>query len=150
MIHSSTRYPIEISVGEAAGVVTIRSQYWDERRTVYMGGRTHPPSGERFPSGHSIGWWEDGTLVVDTRNFADHRSPYQIGLPSGAEKHVVERFQLVDGGRRLRIEFVLEDPEYVLEPMHDFRELVYVPDIEMTPFDCDAEATRRFLTGAGD
>jgi hypothetical protein len=149
MIHSSTRYPIEISIDEAADVVAIRSQYWDERRTVYMDGRTHPAMDQRFPSGHSIGWWEDATLVVDTRNFADHRSPYQTGLPSGARKRVVERFRLVDGGRRLRIEFMLEDPEYVAQPMLDFRELVYVPDIGMTPFDCDAQATRRFLTGAG-
>ncbi len=145
MIHSSTRYPIEISIDEAAAIVTIRSQYWDERRTVYMDGRPHPGGEERFPSGHSIGWWEDDVLVVDTRNFSDHRSPYQIGLPSGAQKHVVERYRLTAGGTRLTIDFMLEDPEYLVEAMNDARELVYVPEIEMTQFNCDPEATRAFM-----
>jgi hypothetical protein len=145
MIHSSSRYPIEITIDEAADTVTIRSQYWDERRTVYLDGRPHPPADQRFASGHSIGWWEDATLVVDTQNFADHRSPYQIGLPSGSQKHVVELYRLTDGGTRLQIEFMLEDPEYIAEPMFDSRKLAYAPDIEMLPFNCDPEATRGFM-----
>ena len=73
-------------------IIYIRSEYFDEERTVYMDGRSHPDSSQRFDRGHSIGRWEGDTLVVDTANFADHRSPYQIGVPSGAQKHVVERY----------------------------------------------------------
>ena len=145
MIVSSTRYPIEIQFNEDEKVVVIRGQYWDEVRTVYMDGRDHPDPGQRFPSGHSIGDWEGDTLVVDTRNFSDHRSPYQIGVPSGGRKHVAERYRLIEGGTRIAVEFVLEDPEHLSEPMTHARELIYVPQIEMTPFDCDAEATRMFM-----
>ena len=146
MIVSSTRYPIEIRIGDEE-TVTIRSQYWDETRTVYMDGREHPDSSERSHSGHSVGRWEGETLVVDTRNFADHRSPYQTGVPSGAQKHVVERYRLTAGGTRLAVDFVLEDPEFLAQPMTHARELIYAPHLEMTPFDCDPDATSRFVSG---
>jgi len=146
LIVSSQLYPIRIDFDESAKTATIRTEFWDEVRTVYMDGRGHPETGERTLSGHSIGWWEDDVLVVDTRNFADHRSPYQIGVPSGAQKHVVERYQLIDEGRRVNVEFMLEDPEYITEPLVHSRELVYAPGMAIQRFDCDPESTRRFLS----
>ena len=83
--------------------------------------------------------------MVDTTNFADHRSPYQIGLPSGAQKHVVERYTLTDDGTRIIVEFMLEDPEYISVPVTHRRELIHSPQMELSAFDCDPEATRRFL-----
>jgi len=138
-------YPLEIQINEDEETVGIRSEFFDEERTVYMDGRQHPKDGERTHAGHSIGWWEGDTLVVDTRSFTDHRSPYQTGVPSGAQKHVVERYRLTEGGARAVVEFMLEDPEYIAEPMTHIRELVYSPHIELSQFNCDLEATRRFL-----
>jgi hypothetical protein len=144
MIVSSQLYPIRIQFNDDE-TITIQSEFWDEVRTVYMDGRQHPDDGERTLSGHSIGRWEGDVLVVDTRNFADHRSPYQIGVPSGAQKHVVERYRLIDDGRRVEVEFVLEDPEFIAEPLVHSRELLYAPNMTIQSFDCDPEATRRFL-----
>ena len=110
-----------------------------------MDGRGHLEGGERILTGHSIGWWDGDVLVVDTRNFADHRSPYQTGVPSGAQKHVVERYRLTQDGTRIVVDFTLEDPEYIATPMTHSRELIYSPDIEMSRFDCDAESTSRFV-----
>ena len=36
-------------------------------RTIYMDGRKHPENLTPTYYGHSIGWWEGDTLVVDTR-----------------------------------------------------------------------------------
>ena len=138
-------YPMEIEFLEGENIVMIRSQYFDQERTVYMDGSEHPDISERTHEGHSIGRWEDDVLVVDTTNFADNRSPYQNGIPSGAQKHVVERYRLHEDGTRLRVEFMLEDPEYIVVPMTHSRDLLYSPQLEMTPFDCDLEATRRYL-----
>ena len=110
-----------------------------------MDGRSHPPISERTLSGHSTGVWEGDTLVVETTNFADHRSPYQIGVPSGAQKRVVERYRLVEGGERISVEFTLEDPEFISVPLTHSRELVYSPNLGWSEFDCDAEASERFL-----
>jgi hypothetical protein len=138
-------YPMEIEFIEDEQVVMIRSQYFDQERTVYMDGRGHPSADERTHEGHSIGRWEGGVLVVDTANFADNRSPYQNGIPSGARKHVVERYRLAEDGTRMTVEFMLEDPEYIVGTMTHRRDLIYSPQMEMTPFNCDLEATRRYL-----
>ena len=145
MIISSSLFPLQIEIDTAGQRVLIKSEFYDEERVVHMDGRGHPDRAVRTLGGHSIGRWEGDTLVVDTRNFADHRSPYQIGVPSGAQKHVTERYRLLPGGTRAVVEFTLEDPEYLAEPLTHSRELIFSPELEPMAFDCDAQATRRFL-----
>ncbi|HEY5624299.1 MAG TPA: DUF6152 family protein [Gammaproteobacteria bacterium] len=145
MLVSTNLYPIWIEFAEDEEMIYIRSQFWDEERVVYMDGRAHPPASERTVSGHSTGTWEGDTLVVETTNFADHRSPYQIGVPSGAQKRVVERYRLLDGGERISMEFALEDPEFIAAPLTHSRELIYSPHLGWSEFDCDPEASERFL-----
>ncbi len=137
-------YPMEIEFVEDE-IVLIRSQFFDQERTVYMDGRAHPPSSERFHEGHSIGRWEGDVLVVDTTNFADDRSAYQNGVPSGAQKHVVESYRLHEDGTRITVGFSVEDPEYFVGSFTHTRDLIYSPNMEWTPYDCDLESTRRFL-----
>lgn len=144
MIVSTNLFPLEIEL-VSDDVIVLRSEYFDDERTVYMDGRGHPPATERTVSGHSIGRWEGDVLVVDTANFADHRSPYQMGVPSGAQKHVVERYRLLEGGKRMIVQFELEDPEFVVGSMVHERELVYAPQMQMSRFDCDPSVTRRFV-----
>ena len=38
-------------------------------RTIYMDGRTHPETIAPSYYGHSIGWWEGDTLLVDTTGY---------------------------------------------------------------------------------
>ena len=142
---STSLYLMEIDIREEEQTVILRSEYFDEVRTVRMDGREHPDPNERFVTGYSVGWWEGDTLVVDTRNFEDHRSPYQIGVPSGGQKHVVERYTLTEDGAHIDLEFVLEDPEYLAEPMVHRRQLIYSPHLQMYPGECDPVATSRFV-----
>ncbi len=138
-------YPIEISIDEEENTATIRSGAFDYQQTVYLDGRGHPEGGERTIVGHAIGWWEGDTLVVDTRLFADHLDAYQMGAPSGGEKHVIQRYRLIEGGTRLEIEFMLEDSENLVESLTDARELIYSPGTEISRFDCDPESAQQFL-----
>jgi Family of unknown function (DUF6152) len=124
--------------------IVIRSEYFDIERVIYMDGRGHPENGERTPQGHSIGRWEDGALIVDTTLFADHPIGNFHGLPSGAQKHVVERFQLSDDHRQLNVRFSVEDPEYLAEPWTGEIVWDYAPDGETLPYKCDLETARRF------
>ena len=138
-------YPMEIVLNDGQETITIRSQYFDVVRAIHMDGREHPPATELFHEGHSIGHWEEETLVIDTTNFTYHRSPYQYGAPSGSQKHVVERYTLIDGGTHTHVEFSLEDPEYIVGTMTHSRNLRYAPQSDMSPFNCDLEATSRFV-----
>jgi hypothetical protein len=71
-----------------------------------------PHSGHVKPSwfGESVGHYEGDTLVVDTiglnnRTFVDnYRTPHTEQL------HVVQRFQLIEGGKTLEVKLHVEDP----------------------------------------
>jgi len=116
------------------------------RRVVHTDGRGHPQNGEPTLQGHSIGYWEGETLVVDTVQYAEHSEGITLGFPSGPDKHTVERFSLADDGRQMNYEVMLEDPEYLAEPLHYSAQLEYRPDLEPTGLACDLETARRYLT----
>jgi hypothetical protein len=117
----------------------IYSEYLDSHRTIYLDGRGHPEGGERTIQGHSIGHWEDDVLVVDTRLFADHRSPNRNGVPSGAQKHVVEKYRLSDDKTRMLIDVFMEDPEFLAETFEGSVTQYYAPGLERYQYDCHPE-----------
>jgi hypothetical protein len=126
--------------------IIIRSELFKTDRIVYMDGRRHPENNVRTNQGHSIGRWEGNVLVVDTTHFADNRSGHRLGIPSGAQKHVIERYALSDDGTRLSVSFVVEDPEYLKDPMTGSIEWDYAPQLEFVPFECDPEVSRRYTS----
>jgi len=140
---SSRFYLRELELADDA--ILFRSEFYSAERTFYMDGRGHPADGQRTNQGHSIGRWEGDMLVVDTRLFADHRSPMgSSGVPSGAQRHLIERFTLSEDGTRVFVDVVLEDPAYLAEPFTTQIVWVYSPHLEMLRFDCDPEVARRF------
>jgi hypothetical protein len=143
-ILSSYLYLNEMELDDDA--ITFRNEFYGTERTIHMDGRAHPNSGERKLQGHSVGSWEGDTLVVDTVGFADHRSPYgsATGIPSGAEKHVVERYRLSDEGTEVFIDIALEDPEYLAGPVTVTLAWRYSPQLEMLELGCDREVAMRF------
>ena len=130
-----------IEIGEE--VTMIRS---DEAppRTVHMNLDSH--EGAPYTNqGHSIGWWEDDVLVVDTAHFAEHRTGNARGLPSGRQRHHIERFELNADRNGLTYTSRVEDPEYLLEPMIGVLDLIYRPDLPFVRVSCDPEIARRYL-----
>lgn len=126
--------------------VVIRSELFSAERRINLGMREHPANVERSTQGHSIGWWEGDTLVVDTRFFSDHRSPVgHTGIPSGGQRHVVERLTLNEDGRSISIEILLEDPQYLEQPLAAELALHYSPHLEMLDVECDPEVATRYL-----
>jgi hypothetical protein len=125
--------------------VSFLGEWMNVERTVYLDGRAHPPAGERSLQGHSIGRWQDGVLVVDTANFTAHGAGNAFEVPSGLDKHVVERFALSADGKRIDYTFTLEDPEYLTEAIEGAGSWDYRPDLTPQPATCDPEVARRFL-----
>lgn len=140
----STPYLHEIVFNDD-DTITLREEYWEIDRTVHMDGRGHPENGPRTNQGHSIGHWDGDVLVVDTTLFDDHGFGNGSGIPNGPQKHIVERYELLDDGRTLQISYVLEDPEYLAEPVTDTRQWRYAPHLELLPNTCDLEIARRSI-----
>jgi hypothetical protein len=94
-------------------------------RHIYMDGRPHPPLQAWEPStvGHSVGHWEGETLVIDTMGLLPGG-----GIPGGGrrspETHLIERYRLIDGGKRLSVTFTWQDPKIYVKP-HTYEYIYY-------------------------
>jgi hypothetical protein len=63
------------------------------------------------PYGESVGHYEGGdTLVVDTIGLSDDTYIDNYRTPHTTQLHVVERFQVTEGGRTLQVTIRVEDP----------------------------------------
>jgi hypothetical protein len=63
------------------------------------------------PYGESVGHYEGGdTLVVDTIGLSDDTYIDNYRTPHTTQLHVVERFQVTDDGKTLRVTIRIEDP----------------------------------------
>ena len=123
--------------------VIFRNEYFDQTRIVYLDGRGHPEDPEPTNEGHSIGSWEGDVLVVDTVHFTDHPSGNGRGVPSGLQKHMIERYSLSDDGTRVLVDIVVEDPEFLAVPYSGHIEMVYTPDLQLHRYNCVPELSRQ-------
>src|ERR1700720_4110127 len=63
------------------------------------------------PYGESVGHYEGGdTLVVDTIGLSDDTYVDNYRTPHTTQLHVVERFQVTEGGKTLQVTIRVEDP----------------------------------------
>lgn len=134
-----------IEVGETAVVMRIDSAGMEEVRTVHLDQAEHPVDVEPTVQGHSIGRWEGETLVIDTVAFAVHPVGVSIGVPSGPEKHMVERLTLTEDRLHLQYEFTMEDPAQLAEPVSFSMLWDHRPDVQPSGVACDPEIARRYL-----
>ena len=80
-----------------------------------MDGRSHPS--HLLPSyyGHSIGWWEGDTLVIDTVGFNEGFWLDRMGAPHTERLHTVERLTRTDAAS-LQYEMTIDDPAVYTAP----------------------------------
>jgi hypothetical protein len=78
-------------------------------RTIYMDGRTHPTNLDPTFYGHSIGWWEGDTLVVDTIGYNEGFWMDRRGSPTTEKLHTLERFTRTNAAT-IRYETLVDDP----------------------------------------
>lgn len=139
-------YSVAIIVEINPDTVVFDVDWMTSQRVVHMDGRGHPEDGQPTLQGHSIGHWEGETLVVDTVQFTAHSEGLTLGFPSSEGKHTVERLSLSEDGRHMNYEVVVEDPEYLAEPVRYSAQLEYRPELEPTRLACDLETARRYLS----
>jgi hypothetical protein len=77
-----------------------------------------PHSANPKPSwyGESVGHYERDTLVVDTigqntKTFVD-----QFRTPHTDKLHVVERWHMIEGGKKMEVEVTVDDPDTFYQP----------------------------------
>lgn len=88
-------------------------------REVFMDGRPHPEdidvdAAHIKYNGHSIGWWEGETLVVDTVGVNPGHELF-YGVSYGGPSHILERYELLDENT-LNITVTVDAPARLVEP----------------------------------
>lgn len=140
-------YPLKLSRPDDKTVV-IDYELRDFSRTIYLD-RNHP-AGKPSPVGHSVGWFEGDTLVVETDNFVADRWGIWTGVDSSAQKHLVERFSLSNDGYSLDILMVVTDPEYLAEPVTIDYHMKKLADRDIVRVPCTLENARLYLEAGLD
>jgi hypothetical protein len=136
----------EIEIGEDEVILHFDNTGDHVRRTVHMNAE-HPADVQAARHGHSVGWWEGDTLVIDTIAFEPNPSGLGLNVPSSPGKHTVERLTLTDERTRLRYEVTVEDPVYLTETASLTQQWDHRPDIDFSPASqvCDDDVAARYL-----
>lgn len=101
-------------------------------RVVHMDGREHPSDPKPAWFGHSIGHWEEDTLVIDTIGYNDKFWMSRGGFPHTEQLHTIEHISRPDFDT-LRYEITIDDPGAYTEPWTGGWFIPWVPGNE--PFD---------------
>ncbi len=104
-------------------------------RTVYMDGRTHPANLEPSYYGHSIGWWEGDTLVIDSTGFNEGFWFDRDGLPHTEQLRTLERLTRTDHDT-LRYELLVDDPGVYTAPWKGALNLRWEGNTELFEYVC--------------
>jgi len=106
-------------------------------RQVFMDGRKHPPADELDPTwkGHSIGWWEGDTLVVDTVGFNDKGWFDSRGHPVSERLHTIERYTRTNLGT-MSMDVTIDDPGAYAKPFTVAFEAHLMPNDELREYIC--------------
>jgi hypothetical protein len=104
-------------------------------RTVYMDGRSHPTPLVPTYYGHSIGWWEGDTLVIDSTGFNEDFWLDRRGLPHTEALHTIERFTRTDANT-IRYEVTIDDPGAYTAPWNGTFQLGFARGQELFEYIC--------------
>jgi hypothetical protein len=81
-------------------------------RQIFMDGREHPEDPDPTWYGHSIGHWEDDTLVIDTVGFNELFWFDFVGHPHTTQLHVIERYTRTSFGTLENVTTVIDPGAY--------------------------------------
>ncbi len=105
-------------------------------RQIFMDGRKHPAEIDASWFGHSIGWYEGDTLVIDTVGYNDRFWMDHRGHPHSEKMHTIERWTRKDMGH-LENKVTIDDPGTYTKPFTvTFNARLSNPGDEMMEYIC--------------
>jgi len=117
----------------APGLVLVLPENNSVRR-IFTDGRAHPDDPDESFNGHSIGYWEGDTLVVDTIAIK-RRAEFFMGMKTSGKAHVIERFHRT-GKDTFAIDFTVTDELALSKPWNYTRTYKLSPN-DMLEYVCD-------------
>ncbi len=141
----ATPYPMEIiQLTDQQRIIMIFEGATHIWREIYMDGRPHPEGDALNPTflGHSVGYWEGDTLVVDVVGFNENTWIDFYGHPHTDALHIVERFSRPDKNT-LHYEATIDDPAAYTAPWTVAWDIEWQADGELMEYVC--QENNRYL-----
>ncbi|MES2625231.1 MAG: hypothetical protein V4628_08125 [Pseudomonadota bacterium] len=104
-------------------------------REIHMDGRSHPTDLEPTNYGHSIGWWDGDTLVIDSVGYNTDFWFERMGLPHTEDVHITEYYTRRDKNN-MDYRFVMTDPTAYEKPVEGNLKLVWREGEELFEYMC--------------
>ncbi len=121
--------------------VVIHHEYMDTVRAIRLTRERETGLVPRL-YGHSIGWYEGSTLVIDTVGFGAGVLTPHPGILHGDSLHMVERITVNPEELGMTVEWTAEDPEFFKEPFSGTSYYTPAP-YPVTEYDCTPERANR-------
>jgi hypothetical protein len=135
----ATPFPMEIvQLPEEDRILMIYEGGAHIWREIYMDGRTHPVldkiEGETY-LGHSVGHWEDDTLVIDSVGYNEATWLDQWGHPHTNQLHVIEKLTRPNKNT-LHYEATIDDPGAYTRPWVISWDISWATKVELSEYIC--------------
>jgi hypothetical protein len=135
-------YNAAYQIVQTPTALVIVAEMIHDARIISLEGRGHPDARVTSWGGDARGHWEDGTLVVETRNYngrgwtaTAQTSGRLRGVPFSTRLRTVERFKLIDA-KTLEYQITVEDPESFSAPWQVTLPLMRDDDYRMYEYAC--------------
>lgn len=137
-------YPLSITRPDDEHFIFER-ELMEEVRVVHLEHDHEDLKEERSRLGYSVGRFDGEELVVETNNFVADKWGTHTGIDSSAQKTLVERFALADGGTHLLARITVTDPVYLAQPVTFIHRWKILADRAVIQAPCTMEAARLYL-----
>jgi len=127
--------PLPMQIVDRGNTIALVIEEYDLTRVIHMDQTQAPLGTARAPLGYSTGHWEGETLVVKTTHVSWPHFD-QAGIPQSDQSVLTERFTAVEDGSELEYVLIVDDPVNFTEPVTLTKTLLYVPEVELIPFEC--------------
>ena len=118
-------------------------------RTIYLDGRKHPEKLTPSYYGHSIGWWEGDTLVVDSVGYSEGFWLDRGQLPHTEKLHLIEKYTRT-ALDTMKYELTIDDPGAYTAPFTGTSNLRWENGTELFEYVCQQmNQAHELMVGAG-
>jgi hypothetical protein len=131
----SMQGPFGMEIFQGRDLIVIKMEYYDAMRVIFMNEANHPADWPLSDMGHSIGRWEEDTLIVETAKLRPS-TLFNNGVAHSENIRVHERFRLGSDGSVLMVTQEFEDPA-VFEGRAARLLPLLKDDDHVLPYDCD-------------
>jgi hypothetical protein len=136
-----------LAIRRDGDTIVLQHEWMDVERIVHLDLDAHPPAGPRTSLGHSIGHFEDDTLIIETANYTAGVLNQYVEIPGQPTRGLlhsdaltsIERLRFDADAQQLEVTIELKDPVFFTRNFPPATARYAPSDLNIEPFNCRPE-----------